>query len=283
MIAWYHQVLDHCSFSRENGGIAAYLLDMYLSASGGVEGEMAVKARVDRREFQLVSMTALFLAIKMNECETITPGMVAKLSRGSFGALDVAHMETVMLRNLHWYVNPPTPLTFVHHYLELLRGNAADDSGHTRESNSTLRSVLKYSKIQIELSSTDYFFVTLDPSLVAYAAILNAATCLGRRRVRPSTMIAFYQTLVDHELISIKSSNHLSQVRDRLLRCVEGPVPQDVNDGGCSSDEEQVSSSEVSENESAHPPGSPSGRKAANRSPGRKSPRSVVNRTAKKQ
>ena len=72
MIAWYHQVLDHCSFSRENGGIAAYLLDMYLSASGGIEGEMAVKARVDRREFQLVSMTALFLAIKMNECETIT-------------------------------------------------------------------------------------------------------------------------------------------------------------------------------------------------------------------
>ena len=72
MISWYHQVLDHCSFSRENGGIAAYLLDMYLSPQEGREGEAAMKARVDRREFQLVSMTALFLAIKMNECETIT-------------------------------------------------------------------------------------------------------------------------------------------------------------------------------------------------------------------
>ena len=72
MIAWYHQVLDHCSFARENGGIAAYLLDMYLSPCKGREGEAATKARVDRREFQLVSMTALFLAIKMNECETIT-------------------------------------------------------------------------------------------------------------------------------------------------------------------------------------------------------------------
>lgn len=73
MISWYHQVLDHCSFARENGGIAAYLLDMYLSQQDGGKGEAAaIKARIDRREFQLVSMTALFLAIKMNECETIT-------------------------------------------------------------------------------------------------------------------------------------------------------------------------------------------------------------------
>ena len=294
MIAWYAQVLDHCSFSRENGGIAAYILDMYLSASEGVAGEMATKALLDRREFQLVSMTALFLAIKMNECETITPVMVAKLSRGSFDALDVAHMETVLLRNLRWYVNPPTPLTFVHHYLELLRIGTTTSSGNngqpsSRECNSTLRSVLKYAKIQIEQSSTDYFFVTIDPSLVAYAAILNAATCLGKRKVRPSTLIAFYQTLVDHKLISIKSSNHLSQVRDRLLRCVEGPAPQNVDDGGCSSDEEQASSSSSSEkevsgeNDAASPPGSPSGRKVANRSPGRKSPRSVANRTASTQ
>ena len=291
MIAWYVQVLDHCSFSRENGGIAAYLLDMYLSASEGVAGEMATKDLQDRREFQLVSMTALFLAIKMNECETITPAMVAKLSRGSFDALDVAQMETILLRNLRWYVNPPTPLTFVHHYLELLRIStiSGNDQSTSRECNSTLRSVLKYAKIQIDLSSTDYFFVNIDPSLVAYAAILNAATCLGKRRVRPSTLIAFYQTLVDHELISIKSSNHLSRVRDRLLRCVEGPVPQTVDDGGCSSDEEETSlssssSSELSgENSAASPPGSPSGRKVANRSPGRKSPRSVANRTASKQ
>ena len=290
MIAWYVQVLDHCSFSRENGGIAAYILDMYLSASEGVAGEMATKALLDRREFQLVSMTALFLAIKLNECETITPVMVAKLSRGSFDALDVAHMETVLLRNLRWYVNPPTPLTFVQHYLELLRigtsGSGNNGQPSSRECNSTLRSVLKYATIQIEQSSTDYFFVTLDPSLVAYAAILNAATCLGKRRVRPSTLIAFYQTLVDHDLISIKSSNHLSRVRDRLLRCVEIPVPQSVDDGGCSSDKDQasLSSEEVSgENGAESPPGSPSGRKVANRSPGRKSPRSVANRTASKQ
>ena len=290
MIAWYVQVLDHCSFSRENGGIAAYILDMYLSASEGVAGEMATKALLDRREFQLVSMTALFLAIKMNECETITPVMVAKLSRGSFDALDVAHMETVLLRNLRWYVNPPTPLTFVQHYLELLRistsGSGNNGQLSSRECNSALRSVLKYATIQIEQSSTDYFFVTIDPSLVAYAAILNAATCLGKRRVRPSTLIAFYQALVDRDLISINSSNHLSRVRDRLLRCVEGPVPQSVDDVGCSSDEKQLSlsSEEVSgENGAASPPGSPSGRKVANRSPGRKSPRSVANRTASKQ
>ena len=128
--------------------------------------------------------------------------------------------------------------------------------------------------------------MTIDPSLVAYAAILNAATCLGKRKVRPSTMIAFYQALVDRDLISIKSSNHLSRVRDRLLRCVECPVPQSVDDVGCSSDEEQLSlsSEEVSgENGAASLPGSPSGRKVANRSPGRKSPRSVANRTASKQ
>lgn len=203
--------------------------------------------------------------------------MVAKLSRGSFGALDVAQMETVMLRNLNWYVNPPTPLTFVNHYLELLRG---PDPTKPLESNSTLRSILKYSNIQIELSATDYFFVTLDPSLVAYAAILNAATCLGRRRVRPATMIAFYQKLVDHELLHIKSSHQLSRIRDRLLQCVEGPVPQHVDEGGgYSSEEEHVTSSGDEESEydhSEYTPGSPAGRKAAIRSPGRKSPRSVT-------
>ena len=219
--------------------------------------------------FELVHQQSIFSFIQ--------PGMVAKLSRGSFGALDVAQMETAMLRNLRWYVNPPTPLTFVNHYLELLRG---PNPTKPLEGNPTLRSVLKYSKIQIELSSTDYFFVTLDPSLVAYAAILNAATCLGRRRVRPSTMIAFCQKLVDHELLHIKGSNHLSRVRDRLLRCVEGPVPQNEDEGGAYSSEEEHASSSCDEesqyDHSEHAPGSPAGRKAANRSPGRKSPRSVT-------
>ena len=169
--------------------------------------------------------------------------MVAKLSRGSFDALDVARMETIMLRNLRWHVNPPTPLTFVHHFMEILRG---DSLSKQTESSSTLRSVLKYSKIQIELSCTDYFFVTVEPSVVAYAAIMNAATCLGRKRVSPSTLIAFYQKLVDYDLIEIASSNYLSKVRDRLLHCVEAPSPSSTEEN---SDGEQASTGS---------PGSPS-------------------------
>mmetsp|Transcript_13919 Transcript_13919/g.29784 ORF Transcript_13919/g.29784 Transcript_13919/m.29784 type:complete len:456 (-) Transcript_13919:253-1620(-) len=239
MVSWYHSVLDHCTFSTENGGIAAYLLDMYLCGDA-----LGIEAQVDRKKFQLVSMTALFLAIKMNECETITPGMVAKLSRGSFDALDVAKMETIMLRALHWHVNPPTPLTFVHHYMELLRWgdsiSGCSNTSNSRESRSTLRAVLKYSKIQVELCTSDYFFVTVPPSVVAYAAILNAATCLGKRRVSPSTLIAFYQKLVDYDLIEIESSNYLSRVRDRLLRCVEGPSEDECGSGSGSDEEQHV-------------------------------------------
>ena len=106
MLLWFYSVLDHCRFARENGAAATYLLDLYLATPEGRSVDL-----LDRSAFQLASMTALFLALKMNEGETVTADMVARLSRGGFRAHDVARQEWRMLRALGFRVHPPTPLT----------------------------------------------------------------------------------------------------------------------------------------------------------------------------
>ena len=238
MLLWFYSVLDHCRFARENGAAATYLLDLYLATPEGRSVDLH-----DRSAFQLASMTALFLALKMNEGETVTADMVARLSRGGFRAHDVARQEWRMLRALGFRVHPPTPLTFCRHYVELL-GQGGWSGGRKREASHgheeeeeeeppppdpALRALLRTAEAQVELSVLERSFLEVPPSVVAYAALLNAATCLARtaeERPSPFLLADFGTALELGGLVALPSGGDgdllLRDVRGRLLALVGG-------------------------------------------------------------
>lgn len=84
---WSYQVIDHFDFNREVVSISTHYLDRYLST-----------CTVDKKKFQLVAMTCLYLAIKLFEPHTLSMKSMIELSRGFFLIEKMEEMEMSILR-----------------------------------------------------------------------------------------------------------------------------------------------------------------------------------------
>lgn len=84
---WSYQVIDHFDFSREVVGVSIHYLDRFLATTP-----------VNKKLFQLVAMTALYLAIKIHEPGNLTMKSMIELSRGYFSPTQMAEMEMAILR-----------------------------------------------------------------------------------------------------------------------------------------------------------------------------------------
>lgn len=73
MSAWCYQVVDFCKFRRETVGIAMSYLDRYLTS---LDDRSAV---TDRKFYQLVTMTSLYIAIKIHEPLEMETSLLADL------------------------------------------------------------------------------------------------------------------------------------------------------------------------------------------------------------
>lgn len=152
---WSYQVIDHFDFSREVVSVSIHYLDRFLATR-----------RVDKKAFQLAAMTTLFLAIKLFEPGRLGMQSMTELSRGYFSVDQMLTMELCILRSLSWRMHPPTAYSFGRHLLFLLPLKSV--------SMNVRHDVLELARFLTELSVIDYFFVVHRPSVVAYAALLNA-------------------------------------------------------------------------------------------------------------
>ena len=163
MTEWCYQVVDFAKLHRETVTIAMGLLDRFLSCNS----HDAKSVLASRNMYQLATMSALFIAIKMNEKSIVTASEFAQLSRGRFEASDVVQMETVILRDLEWRISAPTTHSFLRHTIAMLPTCLQHDI-----SSSQVFSEL--CNFQLDLSVGDYSFVTEKPSVTAVAALLNS-------------------------------------------------------------------------------------------------------------
>ena len=159
MCEWCYQVVDFCKFRRETVGIGMSYLDRYLCTTKGRQ------ALCNRKEYQLSAMTALYIAIKMHEPLEMETSLLADLSRGCYTEMEFVAMEETMLQALKWRVNGPTPLGFVQHFMALI-----PHSVHPSVSNA----IMDYARYQTELAVSEHAFVSLRPSEIALAAVLNS-------------------------------------------------------------------------------------------------------------
>ena len=156
-------VIDHLDLSRELVIISMSHLDRYLA----VHPE-AIK---NTSLFRLLTMTCVYLSIKLNEYKYLialpsesesstTMDAMLMLGRGLFTRAQMEKMEYDLLQRLQWHVHPPTAPLFLHYLLRFL--SVVDHD------------VRDLAHFQIELSAMNYFFVPYKASEVAAAALLNA-------------------------------------------------------------------------------------------------------------
>ena len=159
IVEWSFRVVDYFRIDREVVAMSLSFLDRFLAT-----------CECDRASFKLAATTALHLAVKLlHPCKLGDLGILSDLSRGEFDMHDVAEMEHHILSSLSWSMHPPTPVAFTTIFLDIA---LLDRS--LNMTSADIDDLHDISSFFTELAVCDYFFVTMRPSAIALACILNA-------------------------------------------------------------------------------------------------------------
>ena len=121
----------------------------------------------DRTKYQLLTIAALYIAIKVNEQVEFGSDSFAAVSCGIYTAKDIETMELTILQGLEWRIYGPTSSQMAYHILSLILS-------HVKPEESTWGFILNEVGFQTEYAVGDFYFSTQRPSTTALAAILNA-------------------------------------------------------------------------------------------------------------
>jgi len=154
LVDWMIEVHSKFRLLPETLYLAINLMDRFLT-----------KRNVALIKFQLVGVTALFVASKYEEviCPSVTNFLY--MTDGGYDSDEILKAETYMLEMLQWDLRYPNPLNF------LRRVSKAD---HYDIQSRT------FAKYFMEISVVDYRLVAIPPSLLAATSIWLARKLLGR-------------------------------------------------------------------------------------------------------
>lgn len=189
---WSFRVVDYFRIDREVVALSLSMLDRFLAT-----------CKCDRTTYKLAATTTLQLAVKLlHPCKLGDLGILSDLSRGEFDMTDVRDMENHILDSLSWSLHPPTAVAFSTILLDYAFASAGNMAC------ADIDDLHDISSFFTELALCDYFFVTMRPSAVALACILNALEGMYGERNRFSA-----------EILNIARSLNLYTNQDLTAAC----------------------------------------------------------------
>ena len=207
-------VVDHFDLPRERVAIFTNLLDRYLQKYLVEHPE-----GLNKRHFQLLSLTCLYITIKM-ECHQgfLSVDTMIHLSREKFSKSQMVAMEKEIFRALEWKLNPPTAYVFLQHFMLLLSPEQVDYD------------TIEAARFSMELAVLDYGSIEQRPSRIALAALLNAMENTKAREASSpngerAVQEGHYNFLLS--LIAPSERQTLEQCRARLLALNNGLAADD--------------------------------------------------------
>jgi len=218
---WIFHIIDIMGLQHETAAIAISYLDRFMSISCAHRHDKAKQKRsttkCNRREYQLVASTSLYIAIKIHEPFVLRPEVISSLTRGLVTPDNIIACEKIMLTTLRWRMNGPTPHQYINYILKLLPSSTTSSS----TDQELVNKLCKSSHSWIETAIKDYACIPLRSSTVALSALLNsledisqgADHCLSSE-VRYQFIQAVSDTL---EIDNIEGSTLIKACRKRLL------------------------------------------------------------------
>ncbi|KAL9187339.1 hypothetical protein ACHAXT_001442 [Thalassiosira profunda] len=206
---WSFNVIDHFDLSREVVAISMSLFDRFLAARGN---------RCNGSTALLASLTTLHIAIKVHEVRKIKLTTLANLSRGQFGPKHIEEMEWNVLTTLNWHIHPPTSMSFLSHLLLLLPPQVSDSSKED---------IYALSRYITELSVCDSSFVEINPSAVAFSAILNSLEDRRYRRLISTQIRDQFLRSIATNVGLRQDDEHVVAARPKLKRLLTSSLGQE--------------------------------------------------------
>lgn len=163
-------MVDHFDFPRDIVSACMGFLDRYLARHLETN-----PSGIPKHAFQLLAMTCLYIAVKLDQPRMLSLDTMAHLSRGTFTKEQMRAMEMDILNKLQWRVHPPTPYTFLSYFMQVMVSNSNScNNGKATLAASGTSKIYEMARYFVELSVLDYYFVGKRASTVGIAALLNA-------------------------------------------------------------------------------------------------------------
>eukprot|EP00581_Thalassiosira_minuscula_P032561 CAMPEP_0183760994 /NCGR_PEP_ID=MMETSP0739-20130205/8130_1 /TAXON_ID=385413 /ORGANISM="Thalassiosira miniscula, Strain CCMP1093" /LENGTH=247 /DNA_ID=CAMNT_0025999057 /DNA_START=297 /DNA_END=1040 /DNA_ORIENTATION=+ len=203
---WIFHNIACAKLQRETAVVAINIMDRFL---GSKSSPLARRAVYNRKEYQLVAMTSLYIAAKVMETVGFDASTISRLSRGHHTADDITSCEHDILKSLRWMINGPTPLLFVSYILGLLPNSAR---------------ALVVPKLSSEchhlseIAMGDYAFVPLRRSTIAIASVLNSLDSIAEEDFSHDKKNQFIEALSEAFDLDVANTPLITAARQRLLR-----------------------------------------------------------------
>eukprot|EP00521_Asterionellopsis_glacialis_P007993 CAMPEP_0195284018 /NCGR_PEP_ID=MMETSP0707-20130614/2377_1 /TAXON_ID=33640 /ORGANISM="Asterionellopsis glacialis, Strain CCMP134" /LENGTH=275 /DNA_ID=CAMNT_0040343311 /DNA_START=637 /DNA_END=1464 /DNA_ORIENTATION=- len=200
MCQWAYKAVQTFRLDRDIVALSFQILDRYLanklmvsmdvssSLSSSLQKQQQRSSHhhkflLSREEFQLYSMTALYLAVKLLEpCHKLSMDSLKDMSRGYYSNDDIATAEINILHDLDWYIIGPTPYAFLVKFIEgtslsskLKLTTSSTSTCFTSTTTATSSSFMDQCRRYTELVVEDSFFLSKKTSSIAIASILLCA------------------------------------------------------------------------------------------------------------
>lgn len=164
MFDWCCMVVDSYGMERQVVAMSFNLLDRYV----GVECRKMHCAPITREDYQLFSMTCLYLSIKIIESHSrkISIQTLVDMSKGYYSRAVIEATERDILHALNWFVHAPTSIGFVRLCSQLWQPELSFSMEST---------AMRFT----ELAVADSYLCLQRPSLIGLASLLHAARIAG--------------------------------------------------------------------------------------------------------
>ena len=113
-VDWCYGIVDHYRYSRETVASAMEMVVRFQFLSSPSNSADAARPRVfnealsDQRKFQLLTVTALYISIKINEKVAISSDLFSEMCRHIYSAGEIEEAERLLLSGLSWRCHAPT-------------------------------------------------------------------------------------------------------------------------------------------------------------------------------
>lgn len=227
IVQWMFTLVKFCKLRHEAATGGAYFLDVAV-ASGVITTPL---------DYQLGAMAALYLGLKVFDSPTVRVvklSSLVKLGNAQFTEEDIVRMEREIINVLGWRLNPPTPDCFLQQYLILL----------PTQSEVTRCKIEQKALAAIEICVAKEQFCSMDPSILAYSALLIAldqyleeqktliSTC-GVEIINLWQLRSFLYNMTNIAKLD-HTSNVVSQTTSLLERMVKHTPTEQKPDESCS-------------------------------------------------
>ena len=211
---WIFHIIDIMGLQHETAAIAISYLDRFISISCAHKTKQKRSTtKCNRREYQLVASTSLYIAIKIHEPFVLRPEVISSLTQGLVTSDNIIACEKIILTTLRWRMNGPTPHQYINYILKLLPSSSTDQE--------LVSKLCESSHSWIETAIKDYACIPLRSSTVALSALLNSLEDISRGAdhcLSSEAKYQFIQAVSDTlEIDNIEGSPLIKACRKRLL------------------------------------------------------------------